>query len=268
MYDERLLDQYETYLRSWQASEATIRARMTLARSRFKAWGVDGFTRESVAAFLATDAKGQPRQRWTTATYHGHLTDLCKFLVAAGRLTESPMDEIKRTKRPSKKPRPLSEAEIQRVLSVVDGEVRDWVLLALLAGLRAFEIAKIRGEDFTDEGLYVLGKGSVEATLPCHPDLAEMASRYPASGYWFPGPEDGHVRSQRISLTVGKLFLSLGIEGSIHRGRHSYGTRLLRAGVNIRVVQRLMRHSSLETTAGYLAVMGDEERDAILLLTA
>lgn len=266
--NEILIGQYETYLRSWQASETTIKARTTLARSRLKAWGVDGLTRENLSGFLAVDAKGKPRQRWTTATYHNHLSDFCGFLVAAGLLAESPMTDIRRSKRPNKKPNPWSELEIERILSVVDGMTRDWILLALLAGLRSFEIAKIKGEDFTDQGIYVLGKGGIEAVLPAHPDLAEMSTRYPASGYWFPGTHDGHIDSQVISRMVGTLTTMLGITGSIHRGRHAYGTRLLRAGVNIRVVQRLMRHASLETTAGYLAVGGDEERDAIMKLTA
>lgn len=265
---DALLDQYETYLRSWQASETTIRARLTLARSRLKTWGVSGFTRDNLSTFLAVDAKGQPRKKWTTATYHNHLSDLCNFLVASGRLDESPMLQIKRAKRPSRKPKPWTEAEIERILSVAEGEVRDWITLVLLSGLRAFEIAKIRGEDFTEEGLYVLGKGGVEATLPCHPELMEMRTRYPATGYWFPGGHDGHIDAQRISMTVSKFTSAIGIEGSIHRGRHAYGTRLLRSGANIRVVQRLMRHESLSTTAGYLAVMGDEEHAAIMLLTA
>lgn len=265
---EDLLKQYETYLRSWQASETTIKARVTLARSRLKAWGLSGFNRENVSAFLATDAKGKPRARWTTSTYHNHLSDFCEFLVAVERIRHSPMSEIKRTKRPNRKPRPWSEDEVEKILNVAEGEVRDWILLALLAGLRAFEIAKLRGEDFTSEGIYVLGKGGIEATLPCHPDLLAMSGRYPAQGYWFPGNNDGPMDSQRISMTVSKFTSSMGIEGSIHRGRHAYGTRLLRAGVNIRVVQRLMRHASLETTSGYLEVLGNEEQEAILKLTA
>lgn len=267
--NEGIIDSYETYLRSWQASETTIKARLTLARSRLRAWGgCEGFTAERIAAFLAADGAGNPRKRWTTATYHNHLCDLCAFLVAAGHLAESPMERIKRAKRPTKRPRPLTESEIERVLSVVEGQVRDWIVIALLTGLRAFEIAKLRGEDISGEGIYVLGKGGTEATLPCHPDVAEIAARYPASGYWFPGGQDGHIRAQHISLTVGRLFASMSIEGSIHRCRHAYATRLLRAGVNVRVVQRLMRHASLETTAGYMAVLGDEERDAVLRLTA
>lgn len=268
MTNDEILAAYETYLRSWQAKPTTIQARSVLAKSRLKAWGLSGFTRENIEEFLATDARGNERKRWTVATYHNHLTDFCSFLVAAELLPHSPMEVVKKVKRPVKRPRPLTETEVDRVLLAVEGVVRDWILLGLLAGLRAFEIAKIRGEDFTSEGLYVLGKGDVEATLPIHSQLAEMQSRYPARGYWFPGPDEGHVRARAISLTVGRLFDSMGIDGSIHRVRHSYGTRLVRKGVNIRVVQKLMRHSSLETTAGYLAVVSDEERQAIDLLEA
>lgn len=266
--NDEILTAYATYLRSWQAKPTTIQARLILAKSRLKAWGVEGMTVQNIEAFLATDARGNERKKWTVATYHNHLTDFCAFLVAAGLLPHSPMDGVKKVKRPVKRPRPLTEREVERVLAAVEGQVRDWILLGLLAGLRAFEIAKIRGEDFTAEGLYVLGKGDVEATLPVHPQIAEMQTRYPARGSWFPGPDDGHVRARAISLTVGRLFDSMGIEGSVHRVRHSYGTRLVRKGVNIRVVQRLMRHSSLETTAGYLAVVSDEEREAINLLEA
>jgi Phage integrase family len=49
----------------------------------------------------------------------------------------------------------------------------------------------------------------------------------------------------------------------VHRCRHVYATRLLRSGVNIRVVQQLMRHASLQTTAAYTAVDEDELRDAV-----
>ena len=176
------------------------------------------------------------------------------------------MDDVRRAKRPVKQPRPLSDVEVTKILSVVEGPVRDWILLALMAGLRAHEIAKIRGEDVEEDGIFVHGKGDVEATLPCHPDLWDMAQRYPRVGPWFPGPEDGHVRAHQISLTIGRLFAALGIKGSIHRCRHTYCTRLIRAGVNLRQVQALMRHASLETTAGYAAVAQDEGREAILLL--
>ncbi len=263
-----LLQQYETYLRSWQASDLTIRARLTLARGRLREWGLDGFTVDNVQAFLATDRHGQPRKKWTTATYYNHLVDLCNFLVAAGRLDESPMARVKQVRRPHSKPRPLLDHQVDAVLDLTRGVVRDWALIGLLAGFRSFETAKVRGDHFSEAGLFVHGKGDLEATLPIHDELQLMRDRYPETGFWFPGPEDGHVRSTKISTTFGTIFSALEIEGSYHRLRHTYGSRLIRGGVNVRVVQRLMRHSSLDSTAAYLEVVGDEEWDAIRVLSA
>ena len=43
-----------------------------------------------------------------------------------------------------------------------------------------------------------------------------------------------------------------------HSFRHFYATNLLRNGVNIRVVQQLLRHSDIKTTARYLHVVGND----------
>ena len=262
--DDAVLDDYAEWMRSWGASERTIEARLTMARSRIRAWGLGGFTAENVQAFLARPGL----KNWTRSTYHAHLTDICAWLAATGRLADNPMPDVRKPRRPKGKPRPLSELEVARVLSVAEGRVRDWILLALLAGLRASEIAKIRGEDVTADGIYVHGKGDKAEVLPCHEALWNIAQQYPRQGYWFPGNDDGHMRSQQVSLIVGRFFDALGIEGSIHRVRHVYGTRLMRAGVNIRTVQKLMRHSNLDTTANYTAVDEDELRAAINLLGA
>lgn len=263
-----LIAEYETWLRSWRASERTVKARTSLARGRLRDWGSGPWDPRTIADFLAFGTNGDRRSAWTTTTYHNNLTDFCRWMVATGRFESDPMEDVRRIKRPQKEPRPLSEPDVERVMAVVEGRVRDWVTIALLTGLRAFEIAKLRGEDVQAGSLFVCGKGEVEATLPLHPELWEMAQRYPRQGYWFPGTDDGHINGQRISATVGALFTSLGIEGSIHRCRHTYGTRLVRSGVNIRIVQKLMRHASLETTAGYTAVNEDEQRAAILGLSA
>lgn len=258
-----LVNDYAEWLASWGAAERTIQARRRLIAGRLDEWGLDGMTAANIQAWLA---RPELKSKWSRATYHNHLTSFCQWLVAAGYLEDNPMDAVRKSRPPRGRPRPLSESEVSRVLGTCQGEVRDWILLALLSGLRASEVAKIRGEDVSLDGIWVEGKGDVRELLPIHADLWEMAQRMPRTGYWWPGNDDGHVRSQHISMTVGRLFHSLGISGSIHRCRHTYATRLLRAGVNIRTVQRLMRHASLETTATYTAVDEDELRDAITLL--
>lgn len=255
-----VVEEYAQWMHSWAASEKTIHARVTLAKARIAAWGLDGFTPAHVQEFLGSNPAWS---KWTRSTYHAHLKSFCEFLVAGGYLEESPMDDVRKARRPASAPRPLPEEDLARVIDAADGRTLDWILLALDEGLRAHEIAKLRGEHVSMTGLYVLGKGGKEATLPTHPDVWAMSSRYPRQGYWFPSPYGGHIKADTVSGIVSELFTSLGIEGSIHRVRHNYGTRLLRSGVNIRIVQKLMRHSSLETTALYTAVDEDELANAI-----
>lgn len=268
MGEDTIVGEYAGWMRSWAASDRTIEARTTLARSRLEAWGLNGFTPGNVQAFL-----GRPGlSRWTMATYHAHLKSFCEYLVAAGYLTDSPMDDVRRVSRPRSLPRPLSDAEMALVLGHgrqdADHRLLDWITLARRAGLRCHEIAKVRGEDLSERGLYVLGKGGKEAVLPIHPEITAMAQRHPAHGFWFLSPYGGHLQADSLSAAVSKAFSELGIEGSIHRVRHNFGTDLLRSGADLRVVQELMRHSSLATTAVYTAVDADRLASAIGRLPA
>lgn len=266
MTGDELVDEYATWLRGW-AEKNTVAARVTVARAFLADCdGLDGVEQRSVVAFLGKPNRdGTEKSRWTKATYHGHLKSFCEFLRVAGYLDGDPMTGAKSPKRPNDTPRPLTEHQVERILAAADGDVLDWLTVALVTGLRVSEIAKIRGVDVSNEGIYVRGKGGVTATLPAHPDVLEIAETKGA-GYWWPGSDQGHVKSGTISRRVSDLFTELGIEGGIHRCRHTYGTRLLRSGVHIRKVQQLMRHASLKTTATYTAVDEDELRDAILLL--
>lgn len=256
---------YIAWMRSWGAAEKTIQARGTIAAEVLREVGIEGLTAEHLQERLARPNKrtGQPLSRWSRATYHSHLRELCAWLLASGRIAENPMENVRRPTKAKSLPRPLSEEEVDRALAAADGRTRDWIMLALLAGLRAHEIAKIRGEDVSIESIYVEGKGGVRASIPTHPDLWAIAQQYPRHGWWFPGRDGRSLSAHAVTVGVSELFDTLGIKGSVHRARHTYGTRLLRSGANVRVVQKLMRHANVETTAIYTAVDEDELRAAI-----
>ncbi|MFE6650304.1 tyrosine-type recombinase/integrase [Nocardioides sp. NPDC057772] len=176
-----------------------------------------------------------------------------------------PRERIKRPQRPRSRPRPFSPEEEELVLRSAVGQIRIWLLLALRQGLRRHEIAQIRGDDFVDNQLRVDGKGQKVAWLPVHPEIAVIAQEMPVSGWWFPSATSGtgHITPDWVGNQVGTLLKLNGLSGSIHRGRHTFGTTLLRNGVNPRVVQELMRHDNLETTMRYLEVIEDEKAKAI-----
>lgn len=260
------LSEFAAWLTSWNASPDTIRHRCTAVAAALRVWGDPAtVTREDLEGWLS-----QPHlSAWTRATYFSHAASFFGWLASSGRIAVDPMIGMRRPTQPKGKPRPLSPDEEVRALSTASGDVRTYILLAMLAGLRSHEIAKVRGEHVERDALYVRGKGGKDAVLPTHPDLWELAQDYPRVGFWFPSKRtaSGHLNSARVTELVTAHFRAVGIpEGSIHRCRHSYGTNLLRGGANIRVVQELMRHESLTSTQVYTAVDEDERAAAVRLL--
>lgn len=206
---------------------------------------------------------------WTRATYFGHLRSYFTFALENDVLAVDPMGRMRRPKAPRGVPRPLTEAQVDLLLSTARPNMRTRLILGLFAGLRAHEIAKLRGEDVTERDIFVLGKGGQTDSIPTHPRIWAEAQSRPEVGWWFPSNTAlGHVTKLAVSTSASRHFTSNGIEGSIHRTRHTYGTELLRAGTNVRVVQSLMRHASLESTMIYTAVDEVERLDGIARLGA
>jgi integrase/recombinase XerD len=259
-------DNFIEWLRSWGASPSTIVVRMRVVAAFCRECDALTASAEDIARWLARPGLSP----WTRHSYYGHLRSLYDWLRRTGRRPDDPMLDMRAPKRPAQKPRPLDPLEQSRALVAADDTVRAFLLLGLFAGLRAFEIAKIRGEDVTADALYVRGKGGKDAMIPTHPTLWDLAQAMPRIGWWFPSPhaDKDHIHPATVTRRITALFAELGIEGSTHRARHSYCTNLMRAGVALRIVQELARHESLATTAGYLAVDEDERRAAIGLLSA
>lgn len=255
---------YVTWLKVHGARERTIHQREKFHRSRLADWGTLDVPPARVRKWLSQF------DGWTRYTYYGHLKSLYDWAVETGEIPTNPVTGLPRPRQPKPRPRPLTRDQIDVTLATAAGDVRAHLLLGLLAGLRAHEIAKFHGDDITEDGIYVVGKGGQAAMIPTHPDLWVLAGEYPRRDYWFPSDRtrEGHITAGTVSRRVSNLFRSLGIEGSSHRNRHGYGTFLMRNGASPRVVQELMRHSSLATTALYLGVDEDEKAAAIRSLVA
>lgn len=257
---------FASWLRSWGAAETTITARISLLTTLAREFDPLTVTADQLSTWLGNPAF----QPWTRVTYFSHLRSLFEWMRKTDRREDDPTEQMRRPREPRRKPRPMTGDEVTRILAAAQGHERAWVSLGLFAGLRVFEVAKFRGEDITPDSLYVRGKGGKDAILPTHPALWHLAQSYPRIGYWFPSDlsASGHWNEKTITTKVTALFASVGVQGSTHRARHTYGTNLLRGGANIRVVQDLMRHDSLATTAGYLQVAESEKVAAIGNLSA
>jgi integrase/recombinase XerD len=255
---------YDDWLTARGLSPNTVSQRVRFAESRLREWG----TLDLPGAVVATWLNRQ--QGWTRRTYLAHFRSVYAWMVDTGQLAASPLAHYRTPPTPAPRPRPLSAAELERVFTGADGSLLAWLMLGFFAGLRAHEIAKVAGQDVTAEAFYVRGKGGQDAVLPTHPELWRLAQSYPRAGYWFPSVQAKRewVSPSQVGNKIRAHFRACGVDqGAVHRLRYSYGTTLARSGVQMRVVQELLRHRSLETTMRYVAVDDAEKRAAMAALS-
>lgn len=258
------IEEWRLWQRGQSLSERTIAERISVVVrcGRWAHTDPQWLEPTQVSGWLAT-GDWSVCTRWT---YYTSLTAWFRWLIMMEYRSDDPMAKVGRPKRPRGEPRPVSDDNVRRLLrSRMYRRTRAMVLLATMQGLRVHEIAKIKAEhlDLVDRTMVVTGKGGVTATLPLHPLVVEHAYRMPTRGYWFPGPDRGHQRRESISCTIKEAMVRVGVSGSAHSLRHWFGTALVRAGVDLRTVQTLMRHQNLTSTAIYTATADEQRAEGI-----
>lgn len=266
------LDDYATYQLAKGLARRTIQNRheslMLLARETGKPPGE--ISKQDLLVRLSRDITPSSKQRERSyfRSYFG-------FLIAEGHRTDDPSAGLPPIKAKRAKPRPLTAAQVNAMLNGgAYAHTRTMILLAAYQGLRAHEIAKIRGQDIDLSSgiLTVIGKGSVRAELPLHPVIAEEAMRYPVRGHWFPGRgtnTTGHIHSKSVSDLMRRALDRAGITTARltgHSLRHFFGTELVRGGTDLRTAQELLRHASLTSTQIYVEIAQEQQEAAILAL--
>lgn len=246
-------------MRAQSLSERTIteRARVAAAICRDLKTTPETISTDQIAKWVS----GLPSSvtKWC---YFTHLRALFRWMEISGRRSDNPLLGMHAPKRPKYQPRPIPVEYISAVLELpLRKNTRCQILLAFNCGLRISEIAKIQGQDvdLLTRQMTVEGKGGQTAVIP-------VFATMPRHGYWFPAPTGGHVEPKSVGQTIKRAFERIGVNIRAHQLRHSYGTELLRHGADIRVVQELLRHESIQTTALYTRVTHDQEASATNLL--
>ncbi|MEN4399369.1 tyrosine-type recombinase/integrase [Mycolicibacterium senegalense] len=261
------IEAYELWMRGRGLADRTIVDTVcTLRRlQRDSGYPIESTPTLAVSRFLAAEQLGA-RARYT---YHGHLRGFFRWLADNGHGADA-MATVPRPRMPRSTPRPITTAQLQALLALpLRRKTRAMVMLAALAGLRAHEIAKVKGQDVDPDArtLYVIGKGGHAASIPLHPQLVELAHTMPARGWWFPANSTRpgqHVGSHAVVDAISHACERADIPGgTCHRLRHWYGTNLVASGADLRTAQTLLRHENLASTAIYTEVNDETRVEAI-----
>lgn len=192
------------------------------------------------------------------------------------KLVDHPGKEVKALKVANERTRFLTEEEEARFLTASSPALRRIVEAGLLTGFRRQELTTLRPEDVDfARGLVSVAacysKNGESRTLPMGARLKEILQEAVA------GRGDGptvFVTEAGIPWTRWGLTsafqracrrASLGTIGP-HVLRHTFGSRLVMAGVDLRTVQELLGHKDIKMTLRYTHLSSDHKRQAIAAL--
>lgn len=203
-----------------------------------------------------------PRGREAHFTSAGERSGLLAH-VARRRKPRSPL----RLREPRRLPRSLERDEVTALLA----SLRTWrdramAGLMLFCGLRAGEVLALDVADVDIGGrwLRVTGKGAKERRVPLDVDVAGVIQTYllaerpdTVSRRLFvvaKGPNRGQPLTPAGLRTIFRYHRSVaGVPaGHPHALRHTFGTALAEAGVDLAVMQALLGHAHIDTTARYI----------------
>jgi len=179
-------------------------------------------------------------------------------------------------------PRALNEQELRAVLRAGErrGKARDRAAIALMA-LAGLRIAEVAGLDVDDVALsarkgHVLvrrGKGDASRTVPLGADARTLLGAWVAerpeipTRAMFVTSSGGRLSTRSLDRVVRATGDLAGVSLSAHVLRHTFVTRLVRAGVDVVLVAELAGHRSLETTRRY-SLPSEADRQAAVELAS
>lgn len=266
------LEEWELWQHAQRLSPRTIDERIRVVRQFHDQTGIQPISATALDVVRWTADQQDDWSDSTAATYHSYLSAWFTWLQIVDRRTDNPMVKIKAPRVPERVARPIADGDVPKLLAArMWSSTRAMILLALLAGLRVSEIAQVRGQHFDLEArlLWVKGKGRRVRSIPLHPILFELACSMPATGLWFPmrGHPDQPMLGKSVSDVIGRTMRRADVPGTPHSLRHWFGTSLLDDGNDLRTVQELLRHKSIQTTQVYTRVSTDRQRGAIVGLS-
>lgn len=251
---------------------------------------LDALSRNTIDQFITTLHKQYKPK--TVKRKIASLKAFFHYLEYIDVLSMNPFTKLDiRFREPKLLPRTLPAHTIQKFLNTLYSQkeqasteyqhnccVRDIAVIELLfaTGMRISELCTLRPDniDFTNKTILIYGKGSKERILHIgNPDVLAALSLYKQifqkeimiCGYFFVNRLHHHLSDQSVRYMINHYANLAGIEQHItpHMFRHSFATLLLEQNVDIRYIQKILGHSSINTTEIYTHVSNVKQKDIL-----
>jgi site-specific recombinase XerD len=185
------------------------------------------------------------------------------FKVTLGR--QGYGERLARVRKEDRLPEVLSPEEVALLLHCAPSLKHKAALsVAYGCGLRVSEITHLKVGDIDSARMLIRveqGKGRKDRYVMLAPDLLELLRRWWRSarpmGWLFPGRDPGQpITTRQLDRVCKAAAKTAGLDKpvSMHTLRHAFATHLLERKTDVRVIQALLGHKKLDTTARYTRV--------------
>ena len=230
--------------------------------------------------YFLTKKKLSPRSQARVASC---IRSYLKFLQSRGH-TSIEIKHLKLPKLKNKLPRPISLKEFSALWKSCENQIssvslRNKLVLSFLYGLgcRVSELVSLNLQDFneTEAWISVVGKGNKQRLLPLTDNLYKLLTLYLSQSRLLIGKTESPSlffnnkgnRPSRVDvwrwLKTWSLKAGFDDVKNPHSFRHGCATGLLEKGADLRTIQKLLGHMSIQTTQIYTSVSTEKLKQAV-----
>ena len=222
-------------------------------------------TKKPVEELNEEDVKAYLAELFDTKSKNTIMLALASLKFFYQEILKKDFAQIKIPKKEKKLPEVLTKEEVKRLIESTDNEkTRLIVSMLYSSGLRVSELVNLKVNDLNlDEriGWVRKGKGSKDRIFTISESLATNLKEFlKEKNNIYVFSKDKPLTTRNIQKIIASLRAKADINKKItpHTLRHSFATHLLENGVDIRKIQFLLGHSSLNTTQIYAHVSQEE----------
>lgn len=255
----QLIGDYRRHLLAAGRGVGTVKQRIFhLGSLRVTCPDLLAVTTEDLERWLA--GRRRTHQAETRKSMRNSVRSFYDWASRTGRMDHNPALHLLTIYVPQKPGRIAADADVQNALKMATLPERAMILLGRYAALRLSEITTLHTRQREGDVLRILGKGERTRMVPINDELMLILQRLESQvgdDYYFPGQSDGHLHP----MTVNKIITRV-TGTNPHSLRHAAATAAFRGTRDIRAVQVMLGHASIQTTQRYLHVNPDEVRAA------
>ncbi|MFH1777798.1 MAG: site-specific tyrosine recombinase/integron integrase [Candidatus Omnitrophota bacterium] len=293
---ELFKERYRQYMQVMNRADTTVNRyqrfleHFILFLSQINIKDVQDIRKEHIAnyqkeVFYQLNRKGQQNLPQTRNNYLKAIKSFCIFLKLEGYIVNDPAKEITYAKTPERLPRTiLNIKEVEKIFKQTDCHnplgYRDRAILEVLysTGIRRQELLNLKPEDIDYEKGFLRvnrGKGDKDRIVPIGKTACKYIENYiklvridfkriKQSKYLFLSKRGNRLSEPALKYLINKYTKKANINKNIspHVFRHTCATHLIQQKANIRCVQEILGHKSLDTTQKYTQITITDLKEA------